>query len=69
MEATTQYFGKWFFYKQVLEFYCPSKFLCQTSGRLNHCSLVCQVDKTTERCVSEHSAWDFLSDYLLFPGR
>jgi hypothetical protein len=36
MEATTQYFGKWFFYKQVLEFHCPSKFLCQTSGSQNH---------------------------------
>jgi hypothetical protein len=39
MEATTQYFIKWFFYKQVLEFYRPSKFLCQTSGRQNHWSL------------------------------
>ncbi len=40
MEATTQYFGKWFFFKQVLEFHCPSKFLCQTSGRQNHWSLL-----------------------------
>ncbi len=31
------------FYKQVLEFqfHCPSKFLCQTSGRQNHWSLLC----------------------------
>ncbi len=28
------------FYKQVLEFNCPFKFLCQTSGRQNHWSLV-----------------------------
>ncbi len=28
------------FYKQVLEFHCPSKFLCQTSGRQNHWSLM-----------------------------
>ena len=28
------------FYKQVLEFHCPSKFLCQTSGRQNHWSLL-----------------------------
>ncbi len=27
------------FYKQVLEFHRPSKFLCQTSGRQNHWSL------------------------------
>jgi hypothetical protein len=29
-----------FFYKQVLEFHRPSKFLCQTSGRQNHWSLL-----------------------------
>ncbi len=29
-----------FFYKQVLEFHCPSKLLCQTSGRQNHWSLL-----------------------------
>ncbi len=40
MEATTQYFGKWFFYNQVLKFHCPSKFVCQTSGRQNHWSQV-----------------------------
>jgi hypothetical protein len=40
MEATTQYFGKWFFYKQVLKFHCPSKFVCQTTGRQNHWSLL-----------------------------
>jgi hypothetical protein len=40
MEGTTQYFGKRFFYKQVLEFHCPSKFLCPSSGRQNHWSLV-----------------------------
>ena len=28
------------FYKQVLEFHCPSKFLWQTSGRQNHWSLL-----------------------------
>jgi hypothetical protein len=28
------------FYKQVLEFHCPSKLLCQTSGRQNHWSLL-----------------------------
>jgi hypothetical protein len=28
------------FYQQVLEFPCPSKFLCQTSGRQNHWSLL-----------------------------
>ncbi len=28
------------FYKQVLEFHTPSKFLCQTSGRQNHWSLL-----------------------------
>ena len=28
------------FYKQVLEFHGPSKFLCQTSGRQNHWSLL-----------------------------
>ncbi len=43
MEATTQYFGKLVFYKQVLEFHCPSKFLCQTSGRQNHWSLLYSV--------------------------
>jgi hypothetical protein len=32
-DETTQYFGKRFFYKQVLEFHRPSKFLCQTTGR------------------------------------
>ncbi len=31
------------FYKQVLEFHCPSKFLCQTSGRQNHWSLICTL--------------------------
>jgi hypothetical protein len=31
MQANTQYFGKRFFYKQVLEFHRPSKFVCQTS--------------------------------------
>jgi hypothetical protein len=40
MEATTQYFGKCFFINR-LEFHCPSKFLCQTSGRQNNWSLVC----------------------------
>jgi hypothetical protein len=40
MEATTQYFGKRFFYKLVLEFHRPSKFLCQTSGHQNHLSLL-----------------------------
>ena len=39
MEATTQYFGKRFFYKQVLEFHRLSKFLCQTSEHQNHWSL------------------------------
>jgi hypothetical protein len=52
MQATIQYFEKRFFIniKWVLEFYHPSKFLCQTSGRqiigpyptnrmnLHHCS-------------------------------
>ncbi len=33
-------FRKMVFYKQVLEFHCPSKFLCQTSGRQNHWSLL-----------------------------
>jgi hypothetical protein len=34
-------FGKTvFFYKQVLDFHCPSKILCQTSGRQNHWSLM-----------------------------
>jgi hypothetical protein len=47
MEATTQYFGKRFFYKQVLEFHRPSKFLCQTSGRQNHWSLL------SSGCLSE----------------
>jgi hypothetical protein len=32
--------SKTVFYKQDLEFHCPSKFLCQTSGRQNHWSLV-----------------------------
>jgi hypothetical protein len=42
-QATTQYFGKRFFYKQALEFHCPSKFLCQTSGHQNHWSLLYSV--------------------------
>jgi hypothetical protein len=41
MEATTQYFEKQFFCKQVLESHRPSKLLCQTSGRQNHWSLLC----------------------------
>ncbi len=39
------------FYKQVLEFHCPSKFLCQTSGRQNHWSLLhtlCGWDSTVK---------------------
>jgi hypothetical protein len=33
-------FRKIVFYKQVLEFHRPSKFVCQTSGRQNHWSLL-----------------------------
>jgi hypothetical protein len=33
-------FRKMFFYKQVSEFHCPSKILCQTSERQNHWSLL-----------------------------
>ncbi len=40
MEATTPVFQKMVFYKQVLEFHCPSKLLCQTSGRQNRWSLL-----------------------------
>ncbi len=38
-EATTEYFGEKFFYKQVLDFHRSSKILCRTSGRQNNCSL------------------------------
>ncbi len=38
MEETNQY-RKMVFYKQVLEFHCPSKFLWHKSGRQNHWSL------------------------------
>jgi hypothetical protein len=36
-------FWKTVFYKQILEFHRPSKFLCQTSGRQNHLSLLYTV--------------------------
>jgi hypothetical protein len=41
-------FWKTVFYKQVLEFHGPSEFLCQTSGRQNHLSLLCMGDKYSE---------------------
>jgi hypothetical protein len=40
------------FYKQVLEFHCPSKFLCQTSGRQNHWSLVSTLYKKMDLLIS-----------------
>ncbi len=33
-------FRKMVFYKQVLKFHCPSKFVCQTYGLQNHWSLL-----------------------------
>jgi hypothetical protein len=43
MQATTQYFGKLVFYKLVLEYHRPSKFLCQTSGGQSHWSLMSSI--------------------------
>ncbi len=43
MEATINISEKGFFYKQVLEFHRPSKFLCQTYGLQNHWSLLYNV--------------------------
>ncbi len=62
MEVTTQYFGKWFFYKQVLEFNCPSKFLCQTSGRVKITGPYSGIYKwkifTSADALSRHSEFD-----------
>ncbi len=55
MEATTKIFRKMVFYKQVLEFHCPSKFLCQTSGRQNHWSLL-GMDLYTPLCSDVSSS-------------
>ncbi len=35
MEETAQNFEKRFFYKQILDFHCPSKILCHTSNLWN----------------------------------
>ncbi len=35
MQETAQYFEKQFFYKQILDFNCPSKILCLTSKLRN----------------------------------
>jgi hypothetical protein len=35
LEETAQNFEKRFFYKQILDFYCPSKILCHTSKLRN----------------------------------
>jgi hypothetical protein len=66
MEATTQYFGKGF-YKQVLEFHCPSKFLCLTSGRQNHWSLVRRESANPQLTVYQIYCHSLLS-HSTFPS-
>jgi hypothetical protein len=47
MQATTQYFVKRFFYKQVEDFHRPSKILCQTSGHRKSLVPILQLLNTT----------------------
>jgi hypothetical protein len=63
------------FYKQVLKFHCPSKFLCQTSGCQTHWSLLyflplpvincfnvcCTFSARTEHLDGASSRWIWLS--------
>jgi hypothetical protein len=47
------------FYKQVLKFHCPSKFVCQTSGRQNHWSLLGIEKKRYKFWIFKFQFWIF----------
>jgi hypothetical protein len=48
---------------QVLEFHRPSKFLCQTSGRQNHYSL---ISRLIDRRPLAITFWATLQDFRYF---